>query len=172
MVGNIWEWCLNKWPVPYELTNQGLPRFGLEDQSPFGRAGIYGFETTPTIESDIQRPVVRGGSWYGLRDYASCAVRDLNSPHDRRNDLGFRLVRSSSIEPFLSKDFGPGLESKVEDVEPFLSKDFDQGLESTVEEVELKPKKNPTSLITRYGWMFLAMLLALLVIAVAVDQSR
>jgi hypothetical protein len=82
----------------------------------------------------------------------------------------------------LSENFSQGLASKIEDValkpkkgsmlEPFPSENFDRGLVSKVEDVELKPKKNPTPLITRFGWMFLAMLLALLVIAVAVDQSR
>ena len=91
-------------------------------------------------------------------------------------------MRSSSIKPFLSETFVQELETKVEDVElkskkgsmleTFPSENFDRGLESKVENVELKPKKNPTPLITRFGWMFLAMLLGLLVIAVAVDQSR
>lgn len=148
MVGNVWEWCLNKWPVPYELTNQGLPRFGLEDTSVFSGAAIYGIRTTPTIKSEIERPVVRGGSWDGIRDFANCAVRDLNSPHDRRNDLGFRLVRNVNIEPVESKD-------------------YDQGAEPQIAKVELKPKRQLSPSFRLFGRLLLIVLLAFLVLVAA-----
>jgi formylglycine-generating enzyme required for sulfatase activity len=68
MVGNLWEWCLNKYKKP-------------GDTDPGG---------------DVRR-VVRGGSWDNDRLIARCALRFLNAPVNCRYDHGFRVFCVSPI---------------------------------------------------------------------------
>jgi formylglycine-generating enzyme required for sulfatase activity len=68
MCGNVWEWCLNE---------HGNPK----------QAEVSGKESR----------AVRGGCWYGGRDYARCAYRDYYHPDNRVDLIGFRLVCASPI---------------------------------------------------------------------------
>jgi hypothetical protein len=43
------------------------------------------------------RRVVRGGSWNNNQDNARATYRNDNDPHNRNNNLGLRVVRSSHI---------------------------------------------------------------------------
>jgi hypothetical protein len=69
LAGNVWEWCLNEFDDP-------------------GRTGTAG----------SARRVVRGGSWDGSSDYCRASFRSRNSPVDRYDSLGFRLVVSCPIQ--------------------------------------------------------------------------
>jgi formylglycine-generating enzyme required for sulfatase activity len=68
LAGNTWEWCLNKFDSPHDVTPGG----------------------------DARR-VVRGGSWHFFRDLARCASRLVLDPGLRLNYLGLRLVCVSPI---------------------------------------------------------------------------
>ena len=68
MGGNIWEWCLNEYDRPKNVTPAG----------------------------DARR-VVRGGSWSGSRAGARAAYRLFFAPGYRGANLGFRLVCASPI---------------------------------------------------------------------------
>jgi formylglycine-generating enzyme required for sulfatase activity len=75
MTGNVGEWTSSAYrPYPYH------PDDGRE---------------VPEVAA--VRRVVRGGSWYGARDFARCAGRDNARPNDRYNLIGFRVVRGSPI---------------------------------------------------------------------------
>ena len=85
MHGNVWEWTEDCWHDSY----QGAPDDGrawLEDNG--GECG---------------RRVVRGGSWVNLPDYARSAVRYRLTSDFRDFSLGFRVVCSSHICPFLPR---------------------------------------------------------------------
>ena len=71
MSGNVWEWCQDKWHDNYE------------DASTDGSAWETG---------DSSNRVLRGGGWYDDAQYCRSANRYYNSPDDRYNDIGFRLV--------------------------------------------------------------------------------
>ncbi len=45
-------------------------------------------------EENRQLPVLRGGSWFDIRDDARCADRAGNNPDDRSLDIGFRCART------------------------------------------------------------------------------
>lgn len=64
MIGNVWEWCLNKYddPVDTRLTSGA-------------------------------RRVVRGGSWSNDQNPARAACRSYLNPDIQSNDVGFRVVR-------------------------------------------------------------------------------
>jgi formylglycine-generating enzyme required for sulfatase activity len=69
MAGNAWEWCLNKYKSPDEVT----------------------------IDDSGGSRVLRGGSWGLSQDLARAGYRDDLHP-DLRNDLiGFRVVCASPI---------------------------------------------------------------------------
>jgi formylglycine-generating enzyme required for sulfatase activity len=67
MIGNVWEWTRTAYGTRYPH---------------------------PEPEADVESKgiVVRGGSWYDLRSFARCAIRDGNPPVSRNFDLGFRVV--------------------------------------------------------------------------------
>lgn len=70
--GNIWEWCSSLYhPYPYRARD-GRENSLLAGSSP---------------------PVVRGGSWDSLLDYARASSRSFGlHPNDRSDGLGFRVV--------------------------------------------------------------------------------
>jgi formylglycine-generating enzyme required for sulfatase activity len=68
MAGTVWEWCLNKFKTP-EVMHSGA--------------------------RDFDDRVLRGGSWINDQVYARAASRNRNSPSDRVNLIGFRVVCSS-----------------------------------------------------------------------------
>jgi formylglycine-generating enzyme required for sulfatase activity len=73
MVGNVWEWTHSQFKsYPYKADD------GREDEQ------ISGMR------------VLRGGSWYSLRDLARCAVRGRLVPDGFDGYIGFRLVLSPS----------------------------------------------------------------------------
>ena len=70
MLGNVWEW-VGDWYGNYPggaVTDPGGPRWG-------------------------SYRVDRGGSWFDIARYCRSAFRYRNSPGNRFNDLGFRLLR-------------------------------------------------------------------------------
>jgi formylglycine-generating enzyme required for sulfatase activity len=73
MLGNVWEWCADN-KRPYD----DAPR--IDPTGP-----------------DVGSRCVRGGGWYDYARFIRCAFRDASlpefSPEDRREDMGFRLVR-------------------------------------------------------------------------------
>ena len=73
MSGNVWEWCWD-WYGSYSSGSQ---------TDPFG------------VPSGSDR-VVRGGGWFGNAPDCRVADRYYFSPGDSLNDIGFRVVRSSS----------------------------------------------------------------------------
>jgi len=68
MSGNVWEWCLNEYDRPENVTPAG----------------------------DARR-VVRGGAWDYDQPYARAASRDDLAPDCRFANIGFRLARASPI---------------------------------------------------------------------------
>ena len=70
MAGTLWEWCLNAFEDPDDT---GFP------------------------QGDLDRRVLRGGSWGGDRDFARSAFRFGGGPDYRNDDVGFRVLCSSPI---------------------------------------------------------------------------
>jgi len=68
MSGNVWEFCLNEYDKPQNVTFSGQSR----------RVG-------------------RGGSWASGRSHARAAYRDDGAPDFRLDYVGFRLARASPI---------------------------------------------------------------------------
>lgn len=76
MHGNVWEWCLDYYHNSYE----GAPTDGSAWLSP--------------EKTDLR--VLRGGSWHYLPRHCRSACRVLYDPSFRDNDIGLRVVSSSS----------------------------------------------------------------------------
>jgi formylglycine-generating enzyme required for sulfatase activity len=70
LAGNVWEWCLNKYENPEDIT----------------------------IDESGDHRVLRGGAWYDGPENARAADRDGNSPDNRYNGRGFRVVCVSPIK--------------------------------------------------------------------------
>ena len=77
MHGNVWEWCADHWHKNYE----GAP----ED----GRAWID--EEAKGNMNDMDRRLLRGGSWIILPADCRSAFRDYGLPADRDGTIGFRV---------------------------------------------------------------------------------
>jgi formylglycine-generating enzyme required for sulfatase activity len=73
MHGNVWEWCFDQWHDNYE----GAPSDG--------QAWIID-------DNDNHSRLLRGGSWDDNPWSCRCAARSRNTPVDRLNDDGFRVV--------------------------------------------------------------------------------
>ncbi len=71
MHGNVWEWCYD------------------------GYASYPSTEVTDPTGPKVQARVYRGGGWPPDANYCRSARRSWNYPYGRRNDLGFRPVRSA-----------------------------------------------------------------------------
>lgn len=68
LVGNVWEWCLNKYDNPKNTSLEGnAPR------------------------------VLRGGSWFDGPEFVRASVRNWFDPDYRDYYVGFRVVCSSPI---------------------------------------------------------------------------
>jgi len=85
MLGNVWEWCQDV----YHRTYDGAP----------GNGAAW-------LGSDQLLRVVRGGSWRAPAKDCGSAARNSNLPRTKKNDLGFRVVCSSS-SPVLQTDPDP-----------------------------------------------------------------
>jgi len=71
MLGNVWEWVQDSWHEGYD----GAPDDG-----------------SPWEEVEAGRRVVRGGSWGLDQSWARAASRNNNDPHNRNNEVGWRLA--------------------------------------------------------------------------------
>jgi formylglycine-generating enzyme required for sulfatase activity len=80
MSGNLWEWTRSLWGRDLWTPDFEYPYSPDDPKREDVNAG-----------EDIFR-VVRGGSWYGHRGYARCAVRRWRLPDYRSFDQGFRVV--------------------------------------------------------------------------------
>lgn len=68
LAGNVWEWCLNRYDKPSEIS-----LVGTRDRS------------------------VRGGSWAGNKDFTLCTGRARCSPEGRYHIIGFRLAGAPTL---------------------------------------------------------------------------
>ena len=71
MSGNVWEWC-SDWNGSYSSYSQ----------------------TDPIGPNSGSYRVRRGGSWFSIASYCRSSYRGINSPGNRSNILGLRLVLS------------------------------------------------------------------------------
>ncbi len=74
--GNVWEWVWDWYQANYEA---------LPATDPMG----------PTAMPSPEYRVIRGGAWDVQASYVRVARRVLNTPTNRTNNLGLRLVRSN-----------------------------------------------------------------------------
>lgn len=72
MHGNVWEWCLDHWHENYD----GAPTDGSAWIS----------------ENENSNRLLRGGAWLDLPRYCRSAGRGNNTPVNRDNRFGFRVV--------------------------------------------------------------------------------
>jgi formylglycine-generating enzyme required for sulfatase activity len=72
MLGNVWEWTEDCWNDSYK----GVPADG-----------------SPRRRGDCTRPVLRGGAWYDVPQFARAATRYWDAPRIRGSNVGFRPAR-------------------------------------------------------------------------------
>ncbi|MBN2092487.1 formylglycine-generating enzyme family protein, partial [candidate division KSB1 bacterium] len=75
MHGNVWEWCLDWYDEKY-----------------YDECKKLGIVENPQGLATGSDRVYRGGCWSGEAQYCRSALRDSDSPEDRDDFLGFRLV--------------------------------------------------------------------------------
>ena len=80
MHGNVFEWTLDCWHENYE---------GATEEGEAWREREFG---------DCTLRVLRGGSWFSVKDDARCAARSNSYPSSRNNVVGFRILCSSSAD--------------------------------------------------------------------------
>jgi formylglycine-generating enzyme required for sulfatase activity len=73
--GNVWEWAEDCW-----------------NASHLGHAG----SSTPRLQGDCSQRVRRGGAWFGIPTSVRAAHRAFAGINERKNELGFRVVRNIS----------------------------------------------------------------------------
>jgi formylglycine-generating enzyme required for sulfatase activity len=79
MYGNVWEWCLDRWPPSYRL---GANRKAAED-----RERWY-------VISDTENRIGRGGSYNSSAEYSRSAVHNWNPPSQYQPIFGLRVART------------------------------------------------------------------------------
>ena len=94
MSGNVWEWCLDVSDKQAYAKAKGT----LEDPVFIGRqyADLYGDgydNILRTLKVAKGYRIVRGGSWGNVAYRLRCSARIRGKPDNRRDWLGFRLVR-------------------------------------------------------------------------------
>ena len=75
--GNVFEWVWDWYQSNYEA---------LQSSDPIG----------PKVQPSPEYRVIRGGSWNNTATNARVAKRNNNTPTNRNNNLGFRIVSSAS----------------------------------------------------------------------------
>jgi len=106
MHGNVWEWCQDHWHGNYE----GAPIDGSAwlnaDETIDGFLGDETVDGDPDsdemndgIVSEIDRRLLRGGSWLNGPQSCRSAFRYSYVADDRFNAFGFRIVFSARILP-------------------------------------------------------------------------
>ena len=88
----------------HEVGKKAANRLGLYDMSGnvfercYDRYGTVDNETPVDGTASGSNRVNRAGSWFNSAKFASVSYRSSNGPGVRYNDLGFRVVRPSSID--------------------------------------------------------------------------
>ena len=71
MHGNVWEWCEDDWHDSYD----NAPNDG-----------------SAWLSEEVDRKILRGGSWYYYPNFCRSAYRDNYSRENRYNNIGFRVA--------------------------------------------------------------------------------
>ncbi len=77
--GNVWEWCLDRWPPSARSEATGKAR---ED-------GEYG-----DVITDTEYRIGRGGAYSGPADHSRSATHNWNKPSRSDTILGLRVART------------------------------------------------------------------------------
>lgn len=67
------------------------------DFAEFDFVNIKGKSRNENASSGSSNRVNRGGSWNNNADHCAVSNRNNNNPYNQNNNLGFRVMRSSSI---------------------------------------------------------------------------